>query len=77
MIHVVGELTHDHEIVRNATYESLWDDLDMSDIQNAIIVIGESGGGGGGRCKRGNGPPANVYLPYCMYMCISTKKYSI
>ena len=32
---VVGELFHDHEIVRNVTYESLWDNLGMSDI-NAI-----------------------------------------
>ena len=29
---IVGELTHDHEIVRNVTYESLWDNLGMSDI---------------------------------------------
>ena len=29
---IVGELTHDHEIVWNVRYESLWDDLGMSDI---------------------------------------------
>ena len=30
---IVGELTHDHEIVQNVRYESLWDDLGMSDIK--------------------------------------------
>ena len=31
---IVGEQFHDHEIhvVRNLTYESLWDNLGMSDI---------------------------------------------
>ena len=29
---IVGELFHDHEIVWNVTYESLWDNLGMSDI---------------------------------------------
>ena len=34
---IVGELTHDHEIVRNVKYESLWDNLGMSDIKRNIV----------------------------------------
>ena len=33
---IVGELTNNHEIVRNVKYESLWDNLGMSDI---IIIM--------------------------------------
>ena len=42
---IVGELFHDHEMVRNVTYESLWDNLGMSDIKQGnfhgpkILVI--------------------------------------
>ena len=32
----LGELFHDHEMVRNVTYENLWDNLGMSDIKNTI-----------------------------------------
>ena len=37
---IVGELTYDHEIVRNVTYESLLDDHGMSDI---IVIVGDYG----------------------------------
>ena len=36
---IVGELFHDHEIVWNVTYESLWDNLGMSDI---ILMVQDS-----------------------------------
>ena len=35
---IVGELTHDLEIVWNVKYESLWENLGMSDIIAAIIM---------------------------------------
>ena len=35
---IVGELFHDHEIVRNVTYESLWDNLGMSDVKWNIYL---------------------------------------
>ena len=39
---IVGELTHDHKIFWNVEYESLWDNLGMSDII-VILCVGESG----------------------------------
>ena len=33
---IVGELFHDHEIVRNVKYSSLWDNLGMSDIMPTV-----------------------------------------
>ena len=40
---IVGELTHDHEVVRNVKYESLWDNLGMSDIiSNNVVTSAET-----------------------------------
>ena len=32
---ILGELIHDHERVRNVTYESLWDNLGISERINS------------------------------------------
>ena len=38
---IVGELTHDREMVRNVRYESLWDNLGMSDIKVNSVLLPE------------------------------------